>query len=107
HLKGEGKRTVKIGYVAETPIWKATYRLLLDGKDKKPSLQGWAIVENTTEEDWKDVRVVLVSGRPITFKMDLAQQLFMPRPTVEPEIYASLRPPTFTPGGTEEPPEQR
>ena len=92
HLKGEGKRKVKIGYVAETPIWKATYRLVLDGKDQKPSLQGWAIVENTTEEDWKDVRVVLVSGRPITFEMDLAQQLFMPRPKVDPEVYASLRP---------------
>ncbi len=60
-------------------------------------LQGWAIVENTSEEDWKDVRVVLVSGRPITFQMDLAQQSFMPRPKVDPEVYASLRPPTFAP----------
>jgi hypothetical protein len=96
HLKGEGKRNVKIGYVAETPIWKATYRLRLT-KGEKPTLLGFGIVENTTDEDWKDVRVILVSGRPITFKMDLAQQLFMPRPTVEPEIYASLRPPTFGP----------
>jgi hypothetical protein len=95
HFKGEGKRKVKFGHVAETPIWKATYRLKLD--DKKPTLQGWGIVENTSEEDWKDVRVVLVNGRPITFQMDLAQQLFMPRPTLEPEVYASLRPPTFAP----------
>jgi hypothetical protein len=97
HLKGEGKRKVKVGYVAETPIWKATYRLVLDNKNQKPSLQAWAVVENTTEEDWKDVRVVLVSGRPITFEMDLAQQLFMPRPKVDPEVYASLRPPTLAP----------
>jgi hypothetical protein len=96
-LKGEGKRKVKIGYVAETPVWKATYRLVLEARGVKPALQGWAIIENTTEEDWKDVRVVLVSGRPITFEMDLAQQLFMPRPKVDPEIYASLRPPTFAP----------
>jgi hypothetical protein len=102
HLKGDGKRKVKVGYVAETPIWKATYRLVLDNKDKKPSLQGWAIVENTTEEDWKDVRVVLVSGRPISFEMDLAQQLFMPRPKVDPEVYASLRPPTLAPTHGEE-----
>src|SRR5262245_27777576 len=97
NLRGEGKRKVKIGHVADTPIWKATYRLVLDNKEKKPTLQGWAIVENTTEEDWKDVRVILVSGRPITFQMDLAQQLFMPRPKVEPEVFASLRPPTFAP----------
>src|SRR5262249_33796787 len=76
--------------------------LVLDNKDKKPSLQGWAIVENTTEEDWKDVRVVLVSGRPISFEMDLAQQLFMPRPKVDPEVYASLRPPTLAPAHGEE-----
>src|SRR5262245_31102838 len=94
-LRGEGKRKVKIGHVADTPIWKASYRLMMD--DTKPTLQGWVIVENTTEEDLKDVRVILVSGRPITFQMDLAQQLFMPRPKIEPEVYASLRPPTFAP----------
>jgi hypothetical protein len=93
HLKGEGKRNVKIGYVVESPIWKASYRLVLEGKEKKPKLQGWAVIENTSEEDWKDVRMVLVSGRPITYRMDLSQSLFVPRPTVEPEVYASLKPP--------------
>lgn len=93
HLAGDGKRKVKIGYVVETPIWKASYRLALDAKDAKPSLRGWAIVQNNSEEDWKGVRLVLVSGRPISFQMDLAQPLFVPRPTIEPEVYASLRPP--------------
>src|SRR5207244_321428 len=91
-LPGKGKRKVKIGHVAETPIWKASYRLVMG--DKGPVLQGLAVVENTSEEDWRDVRVVLVSGRPITFKMDLTQPLYVPRPTVEPEVYASLRPPS-------------
>ena len=40
--------------------------------------------------------MALVSGRPISFKMDLYQPLFIPRPTVEPELFASLRPPTFS-----------
>ena len=93
HLRGEGKRNVKIGYVVESPIWKASYRLMLDGKGKKPRLQGWAVIENTSDEDWKDVRMVLVSGRPISYEMDLSQPLFVPRPTLEPEVYASLRPP--------------
>ena len=91
---GEGKRDVRVGYVVENPLWKASYRLKFD-KDNKLTLQGWAIVENTTDEDWKDVRLALVAGRPISFQMNLYQPLFVPRPTVEPDLFASLRPPTF------------
>jgi len=90
---GEGKRQVRVGYVVENPIWKTSYRLVL-GKDGKPFLQGWAVVENPSDEDWKDVRMALVSGRPISFQMDLYQPLYVPRPVVEPELFASLRPPT-------------
>ena len=60
---GEGERDVRVGYVIENPIWKTSYRLVL-AKDGKPFLQGWAIVENPTDEDWNDVGMVLVSGRP-------------------------------------------
>ena len=93
---GEGKREVRVGYVIENPIWKTSYRLVL-GKEKedKPFLQGWAVVENATDEDWKDVRMALVSGRPISFQMDLYTPLYMPRPTVVPELFASLRPATY------------
>src|SRR5437870_2096564 len=92
NFKGDGKRKVKVGYVAENPIWKTSYRLSVDAKAQ---LQGWAAVENVTDEDWNDVRVVLVSGRPISFQMDLYPPLYVPRPTVEPERFASLRPPTY------------
>ena len=93
---GEGKRNVRVGYVIENPIWKTSYRLVL-GKEKedKPFLQGWAVVENATDEDWKDVRMALVSGRPISFQMDLYTPLYVPRPTVVPELFASLRPVTY------------
>jgi hypothetical protein len=94
---GEGKREVRVGYVIENPIWKTSYRLVLDKKEQ-PYLQGWAIVENPTDEDWKDVRMALVSGRPISFQMDLYQPLYVPRPVVEPELFASLRPPTYSGG---------
>src|SRR5213078_1956255 len=56
---------------------------------------GWAVVENPTDEDWKDVRMALVSGRPISFQMDLYTPLYVPRPTVVPELFASLRPVTY------------
>ncbi len=92
---GEGRRTVKVGYVVENPIWKTSYRLVLDKKGK-PFLQGWAMVENTQDEDWNNVRMGLISGRPISFQMDLYQPLYVQRPVVEPELFASLRPPTYT-----------
>lgn len=96
HFAGEGKRKVEVGYVIENPIWKTSYRLVL--KDGKPYLQGWAVVENPTDEDWQHVTMALVSGRPISFKMDLYNPLYVNRPTVEPELFASLRPPTYSGG---------
>jgi hypothetical protein len=90
-FRGEGKRDVRVGYIQEAPVWKASYRLVLNG-DKPPFLQGWSIVENTGEQDWKDVRLSLVSGRPISFIMDLYEPLFMQRPTVVPEEFAHLKP---------------
>src|SRR5207253_8794750 len=94
---GEGERKVKVGYVVENPIWKTSYRLVLGkAKEEKPFLQGWAVVENPSDEDWKDVRMALVSGRPISFEMNLYDPLFVKRPTVELELFASLRPPTYS-----------
>src|SRR4051812_27017651 len=100
HFAGDGKRRVQVGYVVEAPVWKTSYRLVLDAEAKgaKPYLQGWAIVENPTDEDWTGVRMALISGRPISFKMDLYNPLYVPRPTVEPELFASLRPPTYDGG---------
>jgi hypothetical protein len=96
-FEGEGKRKVKVGYVIENPVWKTSYRLVLgQKKDQKPYLQGWAVVENATDEDWKDVRMALVSGRPISFQMDLYQPLYVERPVVVPELFASLRPVAYS-----------
>jgi hypothetical protein len=93
-FNGEGKREVRVGYVIENPIWKTSYRLVLS-KEDKPYLQGWAVVDNPSDEDWNGVRMALVSGRPISFQMNLYTPLYVPRPVVEPELFASLRPPTF------------
>lgn len=90
---GEGKRRVRVGYIQETPVWKTTYRMILG--EEKPVLQGWAIVENTSEQDWSNVDLRLLSGRPISFTMDLYEPLYVPRPQVELELYASLRPQTY------------
>lgn len=94
---GNGERAVRVGYVVDRPIWKTSYRLRLD-PNGKVYLQGWAIVENVSDDDWNDVRIVLVSGRPISFRMNLYEPLYIPRPLVEPELFASLRPPVYEGG---------
>jgi hypothetical protein len=102
HFAGQGERRVRLGYVVETPIWKTSYRLILPsgGAQDKPKLQGWAIVENQTDNDWNNVQLSLISGRPISFIQDLYQPLYIARPVVQPELYASLRPQTYE-GGIE------
>ncbi|MCE9563699.1 MAG: DUF4139 domain-containing protein [Planctomycetes bacterium] len=97
HFAGDGQRKVQVGYVIEAPIWKTSYRMVLADKEK-PYLQGWAMVENPTDEDWGGVKMALISGRPISFKMDLYNPLYINRPTVEPELFASLRPVTYRGG---------
>jgi hypothetical protein len=92
---GEGKRRVRVGYVIENPIWKTSYRLVLD-KNGKPSMQGWAVVDNPTDEDWSDVRLALVSGRPVSFQMDLYKPIYIPRPHVELDLFTSLLPPNYS-----------
>lgn len=99
HFKGKGERAVRIGYIAEMPVWKASYRLVLEGGEEKTALiQGWAIVENTGDYDWKNVELTFVSGRPISFIQDLYTPLYLSRPVVEPELYASLTPRRYDEG---------
>jgi hypothetical protein len=102
-FRGEGDRRVRIGYVVETPIWKTSYRLVMsEAAESKPHLQGWAIVENQTDNDWTNVQLSLVSGRPISFIQDLYQPLYIPRPVVQPELYASLTPQMYEEGMEQE-----
>ena len=95
-FSGEGKRKVKVGYVSEAPLWKVSYRLMLGGPASqsatKSYLQGWAHVENTTDEDWNGIKLSLVSGRPVSFIQDLYQPLYLPRPIIGPDIQAAPLP---------------
>jgi len=106
HFAGKGEREVKAGYIQATSVWKTSYRLVFDSpkkaattlktavkknkanetveikNDARPLLQGWAIVENTTDEDWKNVGLSLIAGRPVSFSMDMAAPLYVQRPEV-------------------------
>ncbi|MCY3019951.1 MAG: DUF4139 domain-containing protein [Planctomycetota bacterium] len=81
---GQGERALRIGYLIEMPIWKCSYRIIFDEKKKDagPLLQGWALAENTTEEDWKDVAMSFVAGNPLSYVMDLYSPYYIRRPWV-------------------------
>jgi len=80
---GAGERNLYVSYISEVPIWKTTYRLVLSSKaEKKPLLQGWAIVDNTIGEDWNDVELSLVAGAPHSFIQQLSQPYYGRRPVV-------------------------
>ncbi len=63
-LTGAGERRLAVRYLAPAPVWKSTYRLLLPDSGEA-SLEGWAIVENATGEDWNQVSLSVVSGRRV------------------------------------------
>ena len=80
NFTGEGKRNVSVGYVVENPIWKTSYRLVL-GKEEgdRPFLQGWAVVENPSDEDgptsaWRWYRPTAVCCGPTTRRLDRASR---------------------------------
>ncbi len=81
HCNGQGERRIRVGYVVSAPVWKTTYRLLL-AKENKAKIQGWAIVDNTSQHDWRNVQLSLVSGAPISFRMPLYDSLYVDRPRV-------------------------
>jgi hypothetical protein len=83
HAGGAGPIT--LGYVAETPVWRTTYRLVLDGTGKSGVLQGWALLHNDTDEDWRGIRVELANGRPDSFLFPLAAPRYARRPLVTPD----------------------
>lgn len=74
-------RQIVASYMTPTAIWKSSYRLIL--KDAESLLEGWAIVDNTTGEDWTNITLSLVSGRPISFISKLYEPRYRDRPEAE------------------------
>jgi hypothetical protein len=83
------RREIVASYMVPTPVWKSSYRLIF-GDGAQPTLEGWAIVDNTTGEDWTNVNLSLVSGRPISFISRLYEPRYVIRQTAAlPEDAAS------------------
>jgi hypothetical protein len=92
--EGTGQREMVVSYTIAAPIWKTTYRVVLDDSGK-PFFQGWAIVDNVSDEDWQNVQLSLVSGSPVSFIQNLQKPLYRYRPIIpipedlnlDPQVY--------------------
>jgi hypothetical protein len=93
--EGTGERAVFLSYISEVPVWKATYRIVLDSKNSNPLLQGWAIVDNTVGQDWENVQLSLVAGAPQSFVQNLSQPYYARRPVVAMPETGSTQPQTY------------
>jgi hypothetical protein len=94
---GSGERNLYVSYISEVPIWKTTYRIVLPSRaDKKPLLQGWAIVDNTVGEDWDNVELSLVAGAPHSFIQQLSEPFYGRRPVVPLPESVQLSPQTHS-----------
>jgi hypothetical protein len=116
--QGQGERTVRVSYTLEAPVWKATYRILLpslagrasnESADSllaqranesadKPLIQGWAVVDNTQDEDWENVELCLIAGLPVSFIHDLYTPRYIRRPEVKVQETTGVLPPTVEEG---------
>lgn len=90
--RGSGERAVSIGYVVECPVWKTSYRIAVQEEPELCQLQGWALVDNPQDEDWKDVELSLVSGLPISFRHDLYSPRYLERREIEVQREAAAGP---------------
>ena len=91
---GQGARTLHVAYLAAAPVWKTSYRLVLDpdASAKTGRLQGWATLENFSGQDWSGVDLTLVSGRPVAYRQALYRVYKVDRPEAPVDIGARLVP---------------
>lgn len=95
HLAGEAPHQVLLSYVVDMPTWKPAYRVVLSKGQNEGLLQGWAVVDNVSGEDWNRITLSLTAGTPLTFTYDLYTPRYVQRPNLSPpqEAMAEAPPP--------------
>jgi hypothetical protein len=91
---GAGSREMLVSYTIAAPIWKTTYRVVLDSTGK-PFFQGWAIVDNVSDEDWNNISLSLVSGSPVSFIQPIQKPFYRYRPVIGMPEDLKLSPQTY------------
>jgi hypothetical protein len=79
---GTGTRQLTASYMTPSAVWKSSYRLIF-GTAAEATLEGWAIIDNTSGEDWSNIKLSVVSGRPISFITQLYEPKYVQRPLGE------------------------
>lgn len=97
-LAGDPDHRLRASYIVEMPRWKPAYRIVLS--DKSPLLQGWAVVDNVSGEQWKDVQLSLVAGAPLSFIYDLHSSQYIDRVDLSPRGRQVAAAPPVEEGGT-------
>lgn len=93
-LAGGSSGRLTARYLTPMPVWKSSYRLLFPSEGQA-LLEGWAVVDNTSGEEWQDISLALVSGRPVSFRTNLYPPVHVERPLVELPGIAALAPLTY------------
>lgn len=89
-----------VAYTSPSPVWKSAYRIVLPparpgvgdgaGPASGPAtagvLQAWAIIDNLSGESWDGVELILATGAPLTFALDLRAPRFVPRPDINGQL---------------------
>lgn len=91
-LQGPKPHKLLLSYVTEAPSWKPSYRISL-GKDSKMKLEGWAIVDNTSGEDWNKVKLGVGSSSAMSFRFDLRSIRMVQRETLQSNDLFAQAPP--------------
>jgi len=92
---GSGSRQLRVSYISEVPVWKATYRMVFPRTSNgNATVQGWAVVDNTVGADWDNVQLSLVAGTPQSFIQPLSQPLYTRRPEIPIATAAQTTPQT-------------
>lgn len=92
---GQGQRNLRVSYISEVPVWKATYRMVFPREaNGSATVQGWAVVDNTVGADWDNVQLSLVAGAPQSFIQPLSQPLYTRRPEIPIATEAQTTPQT-------------
>ncbi len=92
-LPTKERADVVLTYVTEAPAWKPSYRVVVGDKGKV-MLEGWAIVDNTSGEDWKGVLVGVGSSSALSFKYDLWSVRQVQREQLQTEERFAIAPPS-------------
>lgn len=99
-VSGEAK-ALHVAYTVPAPIWRVSYRLVAGREGEGASaretvtVMAWAIVHNPVDRDLHDVQLVLTTGQPVSFVIDLYVPRHVTRTVVQEEVRAGAEPRSF------------